>query len=206
MDGTLKEIEVVRDPERVAVLLAPERRRLVGALLERPDSAVGLSRRLGETRQRLNYHLRVLEEAGLVEVREERQRRGAKERVLGVVARGFVVDPEALGELAPASPAGDRFSATYLVALASRAIRELADLLARARTTGKRLATAGVSVEVKLAEPSDFSEMVDDLTEAVGEVVARYHTDEEGGRGFRVVLGSYPAPPDHRDSGTEEER
>ncbi|NIP81922.1 MAG: helix-turn-helix domain-containing protein, partial [Gemmatimonadetes bacterium] len=57
-------------------------RRLLDALLERPDSAVGLARRLGDTRQRLNYHLRVLEGAGLVELEEERPRRGVRERVM----------------------------------------------------------------------------------------------------------------------------
>lgn len=190
------ELQVLSDPERVAVLADPARRRLVEALQERPDSATGLARRLGGTRQRLNYHLRLLEDAGVLEVAEERPRRGATERVLRPVARRFVVDPATLsaaGSLEP-SKGGDRFSATWLVALAARAVRELARLMERARATGKRLPTAGLSAEVRLAEPADFGAFVEDLSRAVGEVVARHHTEEGTGRPFRVMAGTYPAP------------
>lgn len=192
------DVEVLSDEARIGALLDPARRRLVAALLEGPDSAVGLARRLGDTRQRLNYHLRVLESAGLVELAEERQRRGATERVLRVVARRFVVDPCAVGDPgAEASPsaAGDRFSAAYVVALASRAIRELGGLMVRARSTGKRLATAGLSTEVTLSEPADFNGFVADLAAAVEGVVSRYNAASGGeGRTFRVVAGTYPGP------------
>ncbi len=194
MEPTRGDMEVLREPERIAVLMDPGRRRLVDALLERPDSAVGLARRLGDTRQRLNYHLRVLAEAGLLEVAEERQRRGARERVYRVVARRFALDPGSLGELSPEPLDGDRFSATYLVALASRGIRELAALLERARSSGKRLATTGLSTEVRLAEPGDFNGFAAELSRAVAKVVARYDTAGPGGRTFRVFAGAYPGP------------
>lgn len=196
-------IEVLREPARIAVLMDPARRELVRALLERPDSAAGLARRLGDTRQRLNYHVRALEEAGLVELAEERQRRGAKERVFRVVARRFVLDPGSLEELSAEPVSGDRFSATYLVALASRSIRELATLLAEAGSTGKRLPTAGLSAEVRLAEPSDFNAFVEDLSAAVADVVARYDTDGPGGRAFRVMAGTYPGPAERAAEGEE---
>jgi DNA-binding transcriptional ArsR family regulator len=189
------ELEVVGEAARAAVLMDPARRTLLEALIERPDSAVGLARRLGDTRQRLNYHLRALEAAGLVELAEERQRRGVKERVMRPVARRFVLDPGALGGLgADTLPAGDRFSASYLLALASRSIRELAELLSRARRTGKRLTTAGLSSEVRFADPAAFDAFVEDLTRAVGEVVAEHHSDAPGGRTFRVTAGLYPTP------------
>ena len=194
MTDTAKRIVVVREPERIAVLMDPARRRLVRALRERPDSAVGLARRLDDSRQRLNYHLRVMEAAGLVELAEERPRRGATERVFRVVAGQFALDPGSLGELSAEPEDGDRFSATYLVALASRAIRELAALLDRARATGKRVATAGLSTEVRLADPADVTAFVDELTSAVAAVVARYHTVEAAGRSFRVFAGTYPGP------------
>jgi DNA-binding transcriptional ArsR family regulator len=190
-----RELEVVGEAGRAAVLFDPARRKLLQALVERPDSAVGLARRLGDTRQRLNYHLRALEETGLVELAEERQRRGVKERVMRPVARRFVVDSAALGGLAPdALVAGDRFSATWLVAMAARAIGELAGLMERARRTGKRLATAGLSVEVRVAEPAAFEAFVADLTAAVGDVVKKHHSNAPGGRTFRVTAGLYPKP------------
>lgn len=187
---------LLRQPEQVSVLLHPFRRRLVGALLEKPDSAVGLARRLGEARQRLSYHLRILEEAGLITLAREVPRRGLTERVFRVVAEQFVMDPGVLEDLSPEPVERDRFSATYLVALASRTIRELASLMDRARGTRRRLATAALSTEVHLADPRDFNAFVEDLSRAVGAVVARYQSQGKGGRTFRVLAGVYPGNPE----------
>lgn len=193
-----REILILRDPERVALVMDPARRQVVEALAAGPDSAVGLARRLDDSRQRLNYHLRLLEDAGLIELAEERPRRGVTERVMRLVARRFVVAPAELGGPAGAeereAASGDRFSATYLLALASRSIRELADLLDRARSSGKRLVTAGVSAEVRLAEPSQIEAFVEDLTRAVGEVIAKHQSEAPGGRTFRLTAGFYPKP------------
>lgn len=188
-------VEVLGEPERIALLMDPARQRLVRALVEHPDSATGLARRLGDSRQRLYYHLRLMEEAELIEVEEERQRRGAIERVYRLVARRFVLDPAALGELAAEPIDADRFSATYLVALASRAIRELAAMMGRARSTGKRLPTVAINTEVRLKNPEDFNAFSSDLARAVAEVAGRYDAKTEGaGRSFRIVAGAYPGP------------
>jgi DNA-binding transcriptional ArsR family regulator len=189
-------LAVIREPGQALALLDPERRRLVEALAQGPDSASGLARRLGEKRQRLNYHLRVLEAAGLVELAEERNRGNVMERVLRLTARRFVLDPGAVGKLAESEPAetGDRFSGTYLLALAARVVREMADLLERAATRRARLATASVNTMVRLGRPADFEALVRDLTGAVAKVVAQYHTERGEGRWFRVIAGAYPGP------------
>lgn len=189
-------LAVLSDPQGAASLLDPLRQKLLGALAEAPDSAAGLARRLGEPRQRLNYHLRALESAGLLELAEERRRGNCLERVMRVTARRFVVDPAALGEVA-ADPdqVQDRFSATFLIALAARAIRELADLRERAAEDDKRLATLSLETTVRLATPSDFDAFARDLTAAIAGVIARYHDETiPGGRPFRAVVGAYPAP------------
>jgi DNA-binding transcriptional ArsR family regulator len=188
-------LEIVREPGRAQVLLHPERRRLIEALGRGPDSASGLARRLGESRQRLNYHLRLLEEAGHVELAEERIKGSRPERVMRLVARHYVLDPAAVGELAvEPDEVGDRFSATYLVALASRALRELADLLDRSKSKRARLATASVNTTVRLRSPAAFGAFAADLTQAVARVVAKHHDEDGGGRWFRVVAGVYPGP------------
>ncbi|MGH7589199.1 MAG: helix-turn-helix domain-containing protein [Gemmatimonadota bacterium] len=196
-------LSVVRDPERATLLLDPGRQRLLAALEDDPDSASGLARRLDDSRQRINYHLRELEAAGFVELAEERRRGNCVERVLRVTARHYVIDPAALGSLAGADPARhqDRFSATYLIALAARAIRELAALREGAAKARKRLATFSMEAEIRLAAPADFQAFAEDLAEAVSKVAAA-HQDDRGGEGrpFRLLLGAYPipkVPPDH---------
>ncbi|HEX2248882.1 MAG TPA: helix-turn-helix domain-containing protein [Gemmatimonadales bacterium] len=188
-------LQIVRRPDQAQVLLHPERRRLVEALALGPDSASGLARRLGESRQRLNYHLRLLEEAGHIELAEERWKGSKPERVMRLVAQQYVLDPAAVGRLA-ADPeeVGDRFSATYLVALASRALRELAELLDRAKGKRARLATASVNASVRLTSPAAFHQFQSDLTRAVAQVIAKYHDEHGEGRWFRVIAGAYPGP------------
>ncbi len=192
---SVSSLQIVRRPDQAQVLLHPDRRRLVEALAAGPDSASGLARRLGESRQRLNYHLRLLEEAGHVELAEERWKGSQPERVMRLVARHYVLDPAAVGGVA-AEPdqVGDRLSATYLVALVSRALRELAELLDRAKGERARLATASVNASVRLRSPAAFDQFQRDLARAVTQVVAKHHDERGKGRWFRVVAGAYPGP------------
>ncbi len=194
-------LSVVRDPDRAAVLLDPGRQRLLAALEEEPASASGLARRLGDSRQRVNYHLRELEAAGFVELFEERRRGNCVERVLRATARHYVIDPGALGSLGTGEPGRlqDRFSATYLIAMAARAIRDLAGLREGAAKARKRLATFSMETEVALATPADFKSFTEDLARALASVAARHQDDRApAGRRFRVVLGAYPVPKDPR--------
>jgi DNA-binding transcriptional ArsR family regulator len=57
------------------VLAEPTRRRILDLLLEQPRSVGELVDRLGLTQPGTSKHLRVLREAGLVQVRREAQRR-----------------------------------------------------------------------------------------------------------------------------------
>ncbi len=202
-------VRIVREPAQALALLDPERLRLVHALAESPDSASGLARRLGEKRQRLNYHLRTLEDAGLVEVVQENSRGNIKERVLRPVARSFVLDPAAAGQLAECEPeeVGDRFSAHYLVAIAARAVRELSALLFGSKARGERLATASINTSLKLGSPKDFNAFTEDLTNAIAEVVAKHHDEAaSGGRWFRLVAGAYPGSNPQKRKLTEKKR
>ena len=54
-------VEVIDDPVAAAVALDPVRSRLLSELAE-PASAATLAARLGIARQKVNYHLRALED------------------------------------------------------------------------------------------------------------------------------------------------
>lgn len=190
-------LQVVRDPVPAAALLDPTRQRLLAHLRE-PDSATGLARRLRVPRQRINYHLRALERAGLVELVEERRKGNCLERVVRASARAFVISPEALGALGPsAESAGDRLSSAYLVAAAGRAIRDVASLEARARAEGNRLATLTLEAEVRFAGPEARAAFAEELADAVARLAAKYHDERApGGRPFRLLAAVHPVPPD----------
>lgn len=196
MTAALASIETIQDTARAAVLLSPLRLRMLMELRE-PDSASGLARKLALPRQKLNYHLRELEQAGFVELVEERKKGNCIERVVRASARSYLVDPRALGELA-AHPedevdARDRFSSSYLLMLAGRMIREVAALREKVRGSGKKLPTLSLDAEVRFAGPESQSDFTRELVETVGRLAAKYHDESaENGRSFRVVVGAYP--------------
>src|SRR5262245_48072395 len=97
--ATTAAMHLVDEPSRAATMLHPTRMRILAELAE-PESATGLARRLALTRQQVNYHLRLLEDEQLVEVVEERKKRGCTERLLRAVAHAYVINPSTLGALA----------------------------------------------------------------------------------------------------------
>ena len=194
-------LAVIRDPDSAAAALDPIRQQLLAHLVE-PDSATGVARRLGLPRQKVNYHLRALEQAGLVELVEERRKGNCIERVVRASARAYVISPETLGAVAPgADLPADRLSSAYLLAVAGRTIRELAELDARARKTGKRIATLTLDAEIRFASAATRAAFAEELADAVARLAARYHDDRApGGRAFRLLAAVHPAVPDARAS------
>lgn len=189
------ELEVIDRPEAAAITLDPVRSRILAALAT-PGSAASLASRVGLTRQKVNYHLRVLEKHRLVEPVEERQWGGLTERMMIATAASYVVSPAALGPIG-ADPArsNDRLSASYLIALAARIVREVGDLWRRARENDKRLATLSLDTVIRFKSPADRAAFTTELTHAVTSLTARYHDEgAPGARPHRLVIASYPAP------------
>ncbi len=192
------DIEVIDDPAAAVAVLDPLRRRILGALAE-PGSATSVADALGEPRQKVNYHLRTLEDRGLVELVEERPRRGLKERVMRATARSYIVSPSVLDDRAADPDRTDRLSARYLVALGARMVREVADLVRRADRMGKSVPTLSIDTEIRFDSAGARAEFTRDLGAVVGALASRYHTESAAdGRRHRLVLASYPCPPTNR--------
>jgi DNA-binding transcriptional ArsR family regulator len=189
------DVQVIDDPASAAVALDPVRSRLLAELAE-PASAAALAERLGIARQKINYHLRTLEGHKLVRVAEKRKWGGLTERVLVATATSYVVSPAAMGRVA-ADPGrtADRVSASYLIALGARIVREVGGLLRRAQEQEKRLATLTIDTKVRFRSPDDRAAFTRELTDSVTQLVAHYHDESSpGGRSHRLVLVAHPLP------------
>ncbi|WP_283133261.1 helix-turn-helix domain-containing protein [Rhizohabitans arisaemae] len=182
------ELDVLNEAERLRGTLTPLRRRLLEELRE-PASATVLATRLGETRQRVNYHLRELEKGGLVELVETRQRRGRVERLVRATARAVIVAPEVVGELGPAGQ--DAFAVDALLAASARTFGELVELRDLAAEAGKRLLTFTVETEVGFETPADVQRFATRLAELTAELVAEFDSPQATRR-YRVVTGGHP--------------
>jgi DNA-binding transcriptional ArsR family regulator len=189
------DIQVIDDPAAATVALEPMRSRLLSELAA-PASAATLAARVGLARQKVNYHLRALEAHGLVRLAQERRWGGLTERLLVATAASYVVSPGALGPVAvDPDREVDRLSASYLIALGARVVREVGDLVRRATESGKRLATLAVDTEVRFRSPADRAAFSHELTEAITKLVSKYHDESApGGRAHRLVIVAHPLP------------
>jgi DNA-binding transcriptional ArsR family regulator len=185
-------VRVVDDPRHAALLAAPVRRRILGALAE-PGSATSVAHALGLTRQLVAYHVRQLEEHGFVELVREEQRRGCVERIVRRKAEYLVASPSVLAPGIDPAKLKDKFSSAYLIALASRMAREVGEAQAAAEKSGRPLPTLSTDVEIRLRSPGERQAFAEELLDAIARLAAKYHDDEHpDGRTYRVVIGAHP--------------
>ena len=188
-------VRLVDEADDLRAALGPLRRAVLERLRE-PASATELALALGIPRQRVNYHVRVLERAGLVELVEERRRRGCTERIMRATARAFLVDPQVLGSTAgPTSQARarDRFAAEHLMTTAAATVRDVGRMVAAADAQQKRLLTFTVETELWFREPADVHRFTAAAADAIARSAEQFTTPGIG-RAYRVVLGGYPTP------------
>jgi DNA-binding transcriptional ArsR family regulator len=153
-----------------------------------------LAAQLGLARQKVNYHLRALERHGLVELVEERRKGNFTERVLRATAASYVISPSALAAVEPdPGRAPDRVSAAWLLAVASRLVRDVGELLGGAARARQRVATFALDGEVRFASAADRAAFAEELASAVAGLVARYHEPAAPrGRDHRLVVALHP--------------
>ena len=187
-------MQLLGDPDVLGAVSSPLRRQLLDRLHE-PASASELSKEMNLSRQALNYHLRELERLGLVELVEERRRRGFVERILRAKPGRLVVDPAVLEPIAaamdlPTPSELDRHAAEHLAAVAGRLVRDVVTMQEEAQQAGRRLLMFTVETDVRIASPAAVDRFATALADAVARVVSEH--DTPGGRHYRVVAGGHP--------------
>lgn len=190
----MHEVTVIDDPRAAECSLDPVRARLLAELVE-PGSAAALAAKVGLPRQKVNYHLKSLEQHGLVELSEERRKGNMTERVMQATAASYVISPAALADVQPdPDRIGDRLSARWLLAVGARLVTELGQLITGATKAGKRVATFGLDAEVRFASAADRAAFAEELTTAVTQLVSKYHDERaERGRPHRVIVAVHPS-------------
>jgi DNA-binding transcriptional ArsR family regulator len=188
------DVAVIDNPAAAAASLDPIRARLLAELAQ-PGTASTLATKVGLARQKVNYHLHELERHGLVELVEERRKGSMIERVMRATAASYVISPAALGAVEPdPDRTPDRLSALWLLAVAARQVKELGELIGRAKRARQPLATFGIDAEVRFASASDRAAFAKELSESIETLVAKYH-DESAPRGrkHRLLVALHPS-------------
>jgi len=193
----MRDVEVLSDPAAAAVALDPIRSRLLAELVE-PASAAALAQRVGIGRQKVNYHLRTLEAHRLVREAGRKRWGGIVERRLVATAGSYLISPTALGPAASTPErTNDQLSASYLLALAGRALREVGELLKKALASDRRLATLSIDTTITFRSAEERAAFSRELATGIAALSARYHApDAAGGRPHRIVVLAHPCAAD----------
>ena len=187
----MHDVAVIEDPAAAEVSLDPIRSRLLAELAQ-PGSATMLATKIGLPRQKVNYHLRTLEQHGLIHLVEERRKGNVTERMMQATAASYVISPAAMAAVAPdPGRAPDRLSARWLLALAGRLVRDVGALLTGATQAQQRVATYALDGEIRFATPADRAAFAQELTATVTTLLGKYHSDT--GRKHRLVVAVPPA-------------
>jgi len=198
----IADVEAITDGPRAAALVQHPLRPRIMSIAREPASATQIAAVLGETRQKVNYHVRQLHRAGLLRPAGRRKKRNMVEQRFVATARAYVLAPQLVGPLAAeAARVADALSASHLVALASQAQAELATVMEAAGAQGKRVATLSASAELRFESADQREAFTRALHTAITRVVAEHSspmTKRDGsagaGRPYRLVVGCYPIP------------
>ncbi len=186
----LPSVHVVRDAEALQALGHPIRVRALEALRE-PASAAEVARRIRQPRQKVNYHLKQLEQAGLVERAGERRVGNFVETLYRSAASSFVVSPEVTwADPRRARVLQAQISLGELVRLGERLQADAVALLDRAAFEGATIASASVGTEIRFATEADRAAFLSEYLSAVGRLIDRFASPDREPN--RHAVAAYP--------------
>jgi DNA-binding transcriptional ArsR family regulator len=188
----VRAVLTIDDADGLQAVSHPLRIRILDALRE-PDSAAAVARRLGEPRQKVNYHLKELEQAGLVMHTGDRRKGNFVETLYRAAARTLVVSPRAAwGDPRRLEAMAEQLSLENLIGLGERLARDAAVLLDRAAFDGEQIASAAVDAAVGFVDEDDRAAFLNEYLAAVGPLLQKYGAAQ--GNSYRVAIAVYPEP------------
>ena len=184
----MRDVLYLEQIEQAETLLKPQRVEVLRQLAE-PHTCTEIAAELGQTPQRVYYHVKRLVDAGLVELVSERRVRGITEGIYQAAARSYWLSPRLVGRLG-LRRTQDELSLGYLLDLMEEVQADVAALDRRA----PELPSIGVSGEIRV-RPDERQQFMDDLRTALQDLFTRYGGAE--GDAFKLAVACYPK--EHRD-------
>lgn len=183
----------IEAPEQAMALLNPLRAD-IAARLASPASAAEVARAIGEAPQRINYHLKALEKAGLVRRVGTRQVRNLVEVLYQAVAKTFILSDQLGMKPETVRRLKDQGSLSHLVQTAER-IKQDALLLMEHSDEGQDIPSASLQFQVSLRDAEERHAFVEEYAALVRQLTAKYRkpaNEAEPADPYQVVLAVYP--------------
>ncbi|MEO3925281.1 helix-turn-helix domain-containing protein [Micromonosporaceae bacterium B7E4] len=179
----MRDVMYLEQIEQAETLLKPQRIEVLRQLAE-PHTCTEVANQLGQTPQRVYYHVKRLVDAGLVDQVSERKVRGISEGIYQASARSYWLSPRLVGRLG-LRKAQDEMSLGYLLNLMEEVQADIAAL----DRAAPELPSIGVSGEIRV--PAELrQQFLTDLQTALQELFTRYGGAE--GDAFKLAVACYP--------------
>ena len=189
----MRDVLYIDDVERAGALLKPLRVELLRRMVE-PRTCPELGEELGETPQKIYYHVKVLEKAGLVEKVAERRVRGINEGYYQASARSYWMSPQLVGQVGGAGTARDQLSLGYILGIAEQLQTDIGQL---SRRVGEDTPSLGLSAEIYLEDGERRAAFLDEVRDAVQGIAEKYGQVtgiEHDPETYRLMIACYPSP------------
>ena len=190
----MQDVLYIDDPKQASVLMKPARLDVLRRMAEE-TTCNELAEALGSSPQKVYYHVKALEQAGLVERVAERKVRGIHEGIYRAKARSYWLSPRLVGRLGGERAVRDQASLGYLISLAEEVQEDVGRLAERA-TGDEDVPSLGVSAHIELADPERRAEFLSDVQRLFQKLADKYGAT---GRkrapraAYRIALACYPA-------------
>jgi DNA-binding transcriptional ArsR family regulator len=189
----MQDVLYVEVADQAGALLHPLRIEVLKKLAE-ARSCPELAKELGETSQKIYYHVKILESAGLIEKVEERRVRGIMEGIYRARAKSYWLSPSLAGRVGGAPRARDQMSLGFLLNLAEEIHADVARLGERTGD-GEAVSSLGLSFQIELENAEARARFLEELQETFRGLAKKYAAEDSAERQrFQVSLVCYPQP------------
>ncbi|MBZ0279514.1 MAG: helix-turn-helix domain-containing protein [Anaerolineae bacterium] len=198
----MQDVLYIEDVDRAMTLLHPLRIDLLKRMDE-PRTCPDLARAFDTTPQKIYYHVKALEKAGLVEKTAEKRVRGAVEGYYQARARSYWLAPKLVGQIGGEKTARDQTSLRFLLSLAEE-IHNDVGRLGQSSAEGTNVPSMGMSAHVYLPDGERRAAFLSDVQQMFQTLARKYGIppddadDELIGQAFRLILACYPSDSDKR--------
>lgn len=191
----MKDVFYIEEMEQAITLLKPIRIEILRRMDE-PCTCPILADFFDESPQKIYYHVKALETAGLVEKVEEKRVRGAVEGYYQARARSYWLAPHLVGKVGEKKLSRDQKNLQVLLSLAEEVHDDLGKLANRAKA-GQDVPSLSLSAHIHLPDTDRRSEFLEELAIVFQSLARKYGTPPldatlENAEGYRLVLACYP--------------
>jgi DNA-binding transcriptional ArsR family regulator len=190
MKQSIQEIYLIELPEQASALINPLRTEIL-AQLKQPSSATEVAKKLKETPQRINYHLKALQKVGLVTKVGTRQVRNLVEVLYQSIAKTFLLAETLSIGKETIQKMKDQGSLLHLIHTSER-MKQDALLLMEQSDQNEVIPSASLQMQVNLTNKSMREQFVEDYVSLVKDLVKRYQQNNGNQHVYQVLLSVYP--------------